>query len=148
METMAKFGKARKISRLVKTRKMRETKKAERFQVNVRQTLRVKKEESKKLKKSGRILVFCGREDAKKALNAGAHHIGNERTVAKILDEGWDDFDIVIAKSDMVPVVEKVRPQLEARGIMPSEENGAITDNVASAVNAVKAGAMKHLLRR
>ena len=71
---------------------------------------------------------------------AGADFVGGEDMVAKIQNEGWTDFDAVIATPDMMRSVGKLGKVLGPRGLMPNPKTGTVTQDVAQAVKEVKAG--------
>ena len=87
-----------------------------------------------------RVLVFAKGEKAKEALEAGADYVGDEDLIKKIQEEGWLEFDKVIATPDMMPQVSKLGKILGPRGLMPSAKTGTVTFDVAKAVRDVKAG--------
>ncbi len=85
------------------------------------------------------VLVFTAGEKIDEAREAGADYIGDEEMAGKI-EEGWLDFDVVIASPDMMRVVGKLGRVLGPRGLMPSPKNGTVTQDVAQAVSEAKAG--------
>ncbi len=87
-----------------------------------------------------RVLVFAKGEKAKEAQEAGADYVGDEDLIKKIQQEGWLEFDRVIATPDMMPAVSKLGKILGPRGLMPSSKTGTVTFDVARAVKEVKAG--------
>ncbi|NAZ30516.1 MAG: 50S ribosomal protein L1 [Caldimicrobium sp.] len=87
-----------------------------------------------------RVLVFAKGEKAKEALEAGADYVGDEDLIKKIQEEGWLEFDKVIATPDMMPQVSKIGKILGPRGLMPSAKTGTVTFDVAKAVRDIKAG--------
>ncbi|MCI4454568.1 MAG: 50S ribosomal protein L1 [Thermodesulfobacterium sp.] len=87
-----------------------------------------------------RVLVFAKGEKAKEALEAGADYVGDEDLIKKIQEEGWLEFDKVIATPDMMPQVSKLGKILGPRGLMPSAKTGTVTFDVAKAVRDIKAG--------
>jgi large subunit ribosomal protein L1 len=86
-----------------------------------------------------RVLVFAKGELEKAASDAGADFVGAEELVQKI-QEGWTDFDAVVATPDMMPLVGRVARVLGPRGLMPSPKAGTVTTNVAQTVKELKAG--------
>ncbi len=86
-----------------------------------------------------RVLVFCKDNNIEIAKNAGADYAGGADLVQKI-QEGWLDFDAVVATPDMMPVISKVARVLGPRGMMPSPKAGTVTVNVAQTVKELKAG--------
>ena len=89
--------------------------------------------------KSKRVLVIAGGEKVKEAEGAGADFVGGAEVVGKI-QEGWLDFDAVIATPDMMREVGKLGKVLGPRGMMPNPKTGTVTFDVASAVQEIKAG--------
>jgi len=87
-----------------------------------------------------RVLVFAKGEKAKEAQSAGADYVGDEDLIKRIQQEGWLEFDRVIATPDMMPAVSKLGKILGPRGLMPSSKTGTVTFDVARAVKEVKAG--------
>ena len=94
--------------------------------------------------KSVRVLVFAKGEKEKEALEAGADYVGGDELAKKITDEGWFEFDRVIASPDMMGVVGKLGRVLGPRGLMPNPKLGTVTPNVAGAVNDQKAGKVEY----
>ena len=91
------------------------------------------------LGKSKRVLVIAGGEKVREAQEAGADHVGGEEMVQKI-QEGWTDFDAVIATPDMMKSAGKLGKVLGPRGLMPNPKTGTVTFEVAKAVKEIKAG--------
>ncbi|HRX54294.1 MAG: 50S ribosomal protein L1 [Verrucomicrobiales bacterium] len=89
--------------------------------------------------KEVRVLVLAEGDAATAAQAAGAEHIGYAEPIKKI-QEGWLDFDVVIATPAAMAEVRKLGRQLGPRGLMPNPRNGTVTDDTAAAVKAVKAG--------
>ena len=90
-----------------------------------------------------RVLVFCKDNNLEVAKNAGADYAGGADLVQKI-QEGWLDFDSVVATPDMMPVISKVARVLGPRGMMPSPKAGTVTVNVAQTVKELKAGKISY----
>lgn len=89
--------------------------------------------------KTTRILVFAGGEKVKEAEEAGADHVGGEELAEKVND-GWMDFDAVVATPDMMRVVGRLGRVLGPRGLMPNPKVGTVTFDVGKAVEDIKAG--------
>jgi large subunit ribosomal protein L1 len=89
--------------------------------------------------KTKRVLVIAGGEKVKEAEAAGADFVGGPDMVKKI-QEGWLDFDAVIATPDMMREVGKLGKILGPRGLMPNPKTGTVTFEVQNAVNEIKAG--------
>ena len=94
--------------------------------------------------KSVRVLVFAKGDKEKEALEAGADYVGGDDLAKKITDEGWFEFDRVIASPDMMGVVGKLGRVLGPRGLMPNPKLGTVTPNVAGAVSDQKAGQIEY----
>jgi len=88
---------------------------------------------------SKRVLVIAAGEKQKEAQEAGADYVGGDDMVAKI-QEGWVDFDAVIATPDMMRSVGKLGKVLGPRGLMPNPKTGTVTFDVAKALQEIKAG--------
>jgi large subunit ribosomal protein L1 len=93
--------------------------------------------------KEVRVLVFAEGEKAEAANKAGADFVGGEDLAQKITSEGWTDFDVAIASSDMMKVVGKLGRVLGPKGLMPSPKAGTVTDDIENAVSAFKAGKLE-----
>ena len=90
-----------------------------------------------------RVLVFCKDNNIEVAKNAGADYAGGADLVQKI-QEGWLEFDSVVATPDMMPVISKVARVLGPRGMMPSPKAGTVTVNVAQTVKELNAGKIQY----
>jgi len=91
------------------------------------------------LGKSKRVLVIASGEKVREAQEAGADLVGGDDMVAKI-QQGWMDFDAVIATPDMMKSVGRLGKVLGPRGLMPNPKTGTVTFEVAKAVREIKAG--------
>src|SRR3990170_4906010 len=91
------------------------------------------------LGKSKRVLVIAAGEKMREAEEAGADMVGGEELVKKI-QEGWADFDAVIATPDMMKSVGRLGKVLGPRGLMPNPKAGTVTFDVSKAVSEIKAG--------
>ena len=96
--------------------------------------------------KTIRVLVFAKGAKADEAQAAGADYVGAEDLVAKIQNENWFDFDVVIATPDMMGVVGRLGRVLGPKGLMPSPKAGTVTPNLTQAVTEVKAGKIEYRL--
>lgn len=96
--------------------------------------------------KTIRTLVLTKGDKADAAKEAGADFVGAEDLVAKIQNENWLDFDVVIASPDMMGMVGRLGKVLGPRGLMPSPKAGTVTPDVAKAVTEAKAGKIEYRL--
>ena len=96
--------------------------------------------------KKVRTLVIAKGDNAKAAEEAGSDYVGAEEMVAKIQNENWLDFDVVIATPDMMGIVGRLGKVLGPRGLMPTPKAGTVTPDVARAVNEAKAGKIEYRL--
>lgn len=93
--------------------------------------------------KQVKVLVFAKGEAAEAAKSAGADYVGDEDLIKKIQD-GWIDFDAVVATPDMMKDVGKLGPVLGRKGLMPKPKAGTVTPDPASAVGQLKAGRVEY----
>ena len=91
-----------------------------------------------------RILVFAKGEKENEATEAGADYVGAEELAKKIQDEGWLEFERVIATPDMMSVVGRLGKVLGPRGLMPNPKLGTVTQDVGRAVAENKAGNVEY----
>jgi len=94
--------------------------------------------------KATRVLVFAKGEKEQEARDAGADHVGAEEIAKKIQDEGWLEFDRVIATPDMMGVVGRLGRVLGPRGLMPNPKVGTVSADVETAVKNAKAGQVRY----
>ncbi|MEJ8778701.1 50S ribosomal protein L1 [Pseudogracilibacillus sp. ICA-222130] len=90
-----------------------------------------------------RVLVFAKGEKAKEAEAAGADYIGDADIIQKIND-GWFDFDVIVATPDMMAEVGKLGRVLGPKGLMPNPKTGTVTFEVEKAVQEIKAGKVEY----
>ena len=93
-----------------------------------------------------RIRVFAKGAKADEAEPAGADYVGAEERIPKIQNEGWLDFDVVVATPDMMGVVGRLGRVLGPKGLMPNPKAGTVTMDVTKAINEIKAGKIEYRL--
>ncbi|MGE4274024.1 MAG: 50S ribosomal protein L1 [Desulfitobacterium sp.] len=93
--------------------------------------------------KTRSVLVFAKGEKAKEAEAAGADFVGAEDMIAKI-EQGWFDFEVVVATPDMMGMVGKLGRVLGPKGLMPNPKTGTVTFDVEKAVKEIKAGKIEY----
>ena len=96
--------------------------------------------------KTVRVLVFAKGTKLDEAEKAGADHVGGEELIPKIQNEGWLDFDVVVATPDMMGVVGRLGKVLGPKGLMPNPKAGTVTMDVAKAIEDIKAGKIEYRL--
>ena len=96
--------------------------------------------------KTVRVLVFAKNAKAEEAKAAGAEFVGAEELVPKIQNEGWLDFDVVVATPDMMVVVGRLGRVIVTKCIMPNPKAGTVTMDVTKAVQDIKAGKIEYRL--
>ncbi|MCI8853713.1 MAG: 50S ribosomal protein L1 [Lachnospiraceae bacterium] len=96
--------------------------------------------------KTARVLVFAKNAKADEAEAAGADFVGAEELIPKIQNEGWLDFDVVVATPDMMGVVGRLGRVLGPKGLMPNPKAGTVTMDVTKAIQEIKAGKIEYRL--
>lgn len=96
--------------------------------------------------KTVKVLVFAKGEKAAEAEAAGADHVGADELVPRIQNDGWLDFDVVVATPDMMGVVGRLGKVLGPKGLMPNPKAGTVTMDVTKAIADIKAGKIEYRL--
>ena len=96
--------------------------------------------------KKVRVLVFAKGDKAEEAVAAGAEFVGAEELIPKIQNEGWFEFDVVVATPDMMGVVGRLGRVLGPKGLMPNPKAGTVTMDVTKAIQEIKAGKIEYRL--
>lgn len=94
--------------------------------------------------KTVKVLVFAKGDKAKEAEAAGADYVSAEELVAKIQNENWFDYDVVVATPDMMGVVGRLGKLLGPKGLMPNPKSGTVTFDVTKAIADIKAGKVEY----
>ena len=96
--------------------------------------------------KTQRVLVFAKGPKAEEAQKAGADFVGAEELIPRIQNDGWFDYDVVVATPDMMGVVGRLGKVLGPKGLMPNPKSGTVTMDVTKAINEIKSGKVEYRL--
>lgn len=96
--------------------------------------------------KVARVLVFAKGDKLAEAEAAGADFVGGEELIPRIQNDGWFDYDVVVATPDMMGVVGRLGKVLGPKGLMPSPKAGTVTPDVTKAINEIKSGKIEYRL--
>ena len=96
--------------------------------------------------KTQKVLVFAKGPKAEEAEKAGADFVGGEELIPKIQNDGWFDYDVVVATPDMMGVVGRLGKVLGPKGLMPNPKSETVTMDVTKAISEIKSGKVEYRL--
>lgn len=96
--------------------------------------------------KKVKVLVIAKGDKADAAQKAGADYVGAEEYIAKIQNENWFDFDVIVTSPDMMGALGRIAKILGPKGLMPNPKSGTVTPDVAKAIADIKAGKVEYRL--
>lgn len=98
--------------------------------------------------KTVRVLVIAKGDQAHEAEAAGADYVGAEDMIAKIQNENWFDYDVIVATPNMMGLIGRLGRVLGPKGLMPNPKSGTVTMDVTKAINDIKAGKVEYRVDR
>jgi len=95
-----------------------------------------------------RVLALAKGDKAREAEAAGADFVGAEEMIAKIQNENWFDYDVIVATPDMMGMIGRLGRVLGPKGLMPNPKSGTVSMDIAKAVTDIKAGKVEYRVDR
>lgn len=94
--------------------------------------------------KTIKVLVVCREDRIQEALDAGADYAGGDEYISRIKNENWFEFDVIVATPDMMGKIGPIGRILGPKGLMPNPKSGTVTQDIAKAINDIKAGKVEY----